>query len=336
MRVFSINGQQYKLPNELNPFQQEMYVHLINWKWAHITRQPGVDGGLEYDAILPAGCADQFPVIYPDARDALQQHLMRFPFRIHKYFSHMASSQAANINLFLPILLSPQANTVLAALRPDFKQLATAQLDHGFRIEFWDEPFGNLGDKTDVSGTDADIAIAYYNHQDQLCLWLIEHKLTEKEFTECGGFKSKGRKARHDCGKCFADVLSTPAVCYYHDVRKFNYWTLTERNQAFFPNHGSHASCPFRGGMNQLWRNQLLALSVQADERQPYEHVSFSVVKHPRNPHLDPTLTAYRHLVADNPEFSVFNSADVLAAADNIGDAALAEWIAWYRRLYNL
>jgi hypothetical protein len=88
--------------------------------------------------------------------------------------------------------------------------------------------------------------------------------------------------------------------------------------------------------MNQLWRNQLLALSVQQDDRQPYEHVSFSVIKHPRNQHLDSTLTAYRHLVADNPDFSVLTSADVLAAAANIGDAALAEWIAWYRGLYNL
>lgn len=41
-------------------------------------------------------------------------------------------------------------------------------------------------------------------------------------------------------------------------------------------------------------------------------------------------------LVAGNPDFSVFTSADVLAAAANVGDAALGEWIVWYKGLYNL
>lgn len=30
-------------------------------------------------------------------------------------------------------------------------------------------------------------------------LWLIEHKLTEEEFTPCGGFKSKNRTSLHIC-----------------------------------------------------------------------------------------------------------------------------------------
>jgi hypothetical protein len=49
-----------------------------------------------------------------------------------------------------------------------------------------------LNDHTNVSGTDADIAIAYYDNLGNLNLWMIEHKLTEVEFTTCGGFKSRG------------------------------------------------------------------------------------------------------------------------------------------------
>jgi len=228
----------------------------------------------------------------------------------------------------MPAPFSPNSSLISRAWQ--------CQLDHGYRIEFWDEPFGNLNDKTPVSGTDTDIAIAYYNHQDELCLWLIEHKLTESEFTTCGGFKSQGRQPKHDCSKSFSDILADKHLCYYHDVRQFNYWNITAANQAFFPNYSQHAHCPFQGGLNQLWRNQLLGLSIEQDERQPYQHVTFSVVKHPRNIHLDRSLADYRELIADNPKFSAFTSADVLAAASVLHDPEVDRWVTWYRELYAL
>jgi hypothetical protein len=336
MKIVTVDGQDYRLPGRLNPFQQDMYIHLTNWKWEHVTREPGHHGGRPYDVILPAAYADRYPMLYPPIVDALEGHLEKFPFRIHKFFNHMASSQAANLNLFLPVLRHPQADAVLAALRPDFARLAVEQLDHGYRVEFWDEPYGNLGDKSKVSGTDADIAIAYYNHQDELCLWLIEHKLTEKEFTVCGGFKSKGRQPRHDCKKRFADILADKHLCYYHDVCHFTYWDITARHQAFFANHDRYAHCPFQGGMNQLWRNQLLGLSIEGDPRQPYQHASFAVLKHPENTALDDTLATYQGLIANHPKFSVLTSADVIAAAAAVNDPDLNRWIAWYKELYKL
>jgi hypothetical protein len=334
MKTFTQNGQTYRLPGTLNAFQQSLYIHLIDWKWMHITREPGWSRGNPYDAILPDDLAGQYSMLYPPIVPALKSHLQKFPFRIHKYFNHMASSQAANLNLFLPILHSPQAAEILSAIKPDIARIASDHLDQGYRIEFWDEPFGNLGDKTDVSGTDADIAIAYYNHQNELCLWLIEHKLTEAEFTTCGGFRSRGRQPRHDCRQPFAAILSAKNTCYYHDARGFRYWEITERNRDFFPGHALHAQCPFQGGMNQLWRNQLLALSIEEDERQPYQQVTFSVVKHPRNTALDTSLAEYRALIGDNSKFSVFTSEDVISAASPREDAALNQWVAWYRDLY--
>lgn len=336
MKIYTIDGNNYRLPNTLNRFQQDLYVHLINWKWKYVTREPGRDRGNLYDAILPDAVADSYPMLYPALTGALERHLEKFPFRIHKYFNHMASSQAANINLFLPVLQHPRAATILRKIKPDVARLARSQLDSGYRIEFWDEPFGNLADKTKVSGTDADIAIAYTNHEDELCLWLVEHKLTEDEFTPCGGFKSRGRQARHDCSRPFADILVDKHLCYYHDAKQFKYWDITATNQAFFPNHAEFAHCPFQGGLNQLWRNQLLALSVEGDERQPYKQVSFSVVHHPGNSHLGKSLAAYQELIANNPKFSVFTSGDVIAAAAALDDPELNQWTAWYRELYNL
>ncbi len=248
----------------------------------------------------------------------------------------MASSQAANLNLFLPVLRHPNASAVLTKLKPDFARLAVDELDHGYRIEFWDEPFNNLGDKSGTTGTDSDIAIAYYSHQDELCLWLIEHKLTEKEFTACGAAKSHRRKASHDCSRSFSEIVANKDICFYHDMNKYNYWQITDVNRGFFANHAEHASCPFQGGLNQLWRNQLLGLSIEQDDRQPYKHVTFSVVRHPGNTHLDQSLAEYRQLIADNPRFSVFTSSDVIATASTLHDPELDQWIAWYRDLYAL
>ena len=71
MQVFTIDGQDYRLPNSLNVFQQALYVHLINWKWQHITTEPGQERGVPYDAILPDLYADQYPMLYPAVTDAL-------------------------------------------------------------------------------------------------------------------------------------------------------------------------------------------------------------------------------------------------------------------------
>ncbi len=334
MKIQKINGKEYRLPGRLNDFQLLMYVHLINWKWKHITNERGTSGRIEYDAILPDRYAEALKVVYPDIIPVIKDHQTKFPFRTHKFFNHMASSQAANINLFIPILTSHSAKDILRQLNPKFDRLATEYLDQGWRIEFWDEPCGTLGDKTDVSGTDSDTGIAYYNHSGELCLWLIEHKLTEAEFTTCGGYRSKGRKPKHDCSLCFAEILGNKETCYYHDVRKFNYWDITEDNKDFFVNHQDYESCPFVGGENQLWRNQLLALAIEQDERQPYKHVHFSVLKHPGNNHLDKSLSAYENLIDNNSKFSTLTSSEVIDAATQVNDVPIDKWILWYKDLY--
>ena len=336
MRVRNIDGQEYWLPNVLNDFQLGMYVHLINWKWENITEERGISGGFEYDAILPKRYAEELRVLNPKLVAVTRAHHQRLPFRIHKYFNHMASSQAANINLFLPILLNYRVDAILGDLNPKFARLATDHLDDGWRIEFWDEPFGTLADKNAVSGTDADMAIAYYNHDGDLCLWLVEHKLTEPEFTPCGGFTSKGRKERHDCTRNFDDILKAKSTCYYHDVKKFNYWNITDANRDFFVNHATHIQCPFQDGMNQLWRNQLMALAIEQDERPPYEHAHFSVVRHAGNKALNESLAGYEHLIDSNPNFTTLTSTEIIDAAERHGDQGLQEWIDWYRQLYQL
>src|SRR5690606_6583822 len=138
----------------------------------------------------------------------------------------------------------------------------------------------------------------------------------------------------HNCYKSFSEILANKQVCYYHSANHYKYWNITEANLDFFVNHANFDHCPFNHGMNQLWRNQLLSLSIEQDERQPYQHVTFSVVKHPRNTALNKTIEEYQHLVGNNPKFTVFTSADVIKAATDLNDLELYRWITWYQDLY--
>jgi hypothetical protein len=352
MKEKKIKGKTYKLPGSLTLFQEEMYVHLINWKWENITNDVGYynykGNQIEYDAILPKSVHKNFPLVYPTILKDLKDHrnLKKYYFKFHQHFNHMASSQAANVNLFLPLLLSPHANEILRQLKPDFKELAVNELFKGFRIEFWDgnsnEERGLLKDHSSLSGTDSDIAIAYYNHNNELCLWLIEHKLTEKEFTECGGFKSKDRdKAKHLCEKNFSEILKNKNYCFHHSFKDREYWKLTEANKEFFVNNSKHDSCPFKGGMNQLWRNQLLGFALEKEEI--YKEVYFSVVKHPENlpqkrskKSLDATINQYKELINNNNRFSVFDSKFVIDKVARINDTDLNAWLSWYKGLYKI
>jgi hypothetical protein len=88
--------------------------------------------------------------------------------------------------------------------------------------------------------------------------------------------------------------------------------------------------------MNQLWRNQLLGLAIEDDTHSPFSRSTFSVVKHPDNSSLDATIDTYKDLISNNPRFSVMTSADLVEAAEKVGDSVLFKWVKWYRGLYKI
>lgn len=338
MKIYKMDGKKYRLPNELTDFQLQMYIHLINWKWAHLTKESGFFKNSPYDALLPDELKLQGYPLYRPIRERFLDHQQRFPFKSHKFLGHMASSQAACANLFLPLLEDPLiAAKALCAVKTDLKSIATDHLDRGFRIEFWDEPDNVLNDHTNVSGTDADIAIAYYDDLGNLNLWMIEHKLTEVEFTTCGGFKSLGRTPSHACAPASA-ILDNKNLCYYHSKCKFRYWDITMQDTSPFnaDRIRDYDECPFKGGMNQLWRNQLLATSLETSPspKWPYKKVYFSVVYHPRNDSLQPSINEFQKLIGYNDRFFAFSSEKLINRAKEINESALSEWVRWYQELY--
>ena len=320
----------YRIPSVLTDFQLSMYLHLIEWKWKNLTKEPGEYKGIKYDAILPAEYKNSFYPLY----QPLVAELVKHKFKAHKHFGHMASSQAACLNLFLPILKDKKiADAVLPQINPKFKELAVDQLENGFQFEYYDK--GNLlNDHNDAAGTDSDVAIAYYDKSGSLSLWLIEHKLTENEFTTCGGYKSKGNEIKDNCRNRQL-ILNDHDKCYYQYHCNYNYWKISDRSNIYNLNSLNNSSdCPFIGGENQLWRNQLLGIAIK--ERGLFKNVHFSVVHHPDNHDLAITMERYKKILKQSDLFESYTIRDFISASKSINDQDFNKWISWYSELYKI
>lgn len=268
-----------------------------------------------------------------------------YKYKPHKFGkTHVASSQTACLNLFIPVLESTKADDILKtsmAVPSDFDYIERKELFNGYRFEFWDETDltkkGLLKDHSPIAGTDSDVVIAYRNTSGELCLWLIEHKLTEREFTPCGGYKSRNNTSDNKklCTNCsIIDIISNHKICYYDRESHYNYWEImsAKNAQKLFSGIYNSKGCPFLGGMNQLWRNQMLALALENQIPNKYKEVYFSVVHHPANHFLTKSMDEYKQLVNNSPKFSSFTTEKIINAASI--DKSLADWTTWYNEVY--
>ncbi len=155
--------------------------------------------------------------------------------------------------------------------------------------------------------------------------------------TTCGGSMSKGRTAVHRCAPTSA-ILENPSLCYYHSAKQFAYWdiTLGEKSPFNTATIRSYPKCPFKGGMNQLWRNQLLATAIEGSSSTnwQYEKVYFSVVHHPGNHCLSQSMAEFHQLIDQSDRFFAFTSDQIINQAAQINSVLLNEWVSWYRELY--
>lgn len=327
-------------------FKQKVYSSLIRYKQETLKiHEKGISSkGIEHDCLLPKPYSDRkIPVmIYDGIKKTLEDiQVSPYAYKPHIQASgNIASSQTACLNLFIPVLESEHADSILKA-----SGIAPAGFDHidrdalrkGYCFEYWESTLegtkGLLGDHSPYAGTDSDVAIAYRNAKGDRCLWLIEHKLAERYFTRCGAFSSKGisKDEKGLCQTCGLNViLANPNICYYHKHCGYDYWKIMNAPHCkkFFCGDYKSKGCPFRGGMNQLWRNQMLALELE--RRGVYKEVFFSVVTHPGNTFLDKTMEEYGELVRHSPKFFSFKSTDIV----NNASSYLPDWAGWYQEVY--
>ncbi|MDD2994988.1 MAG: hypothetical protein PHP99_02085 [Paludibacter sp.] len=159
----------------------------------------------------------------------------------------------------------------------------------------------SIGDQSTFGGTDADVAVFYRFSKsesatesgalttDKKGLLLIEFKFIEAEFSVCSSFKNKQEVRAYCSGP---DYYRELVVKHRTDSRqqplcgytRYQNWAMTVESDLFSesvtqsdPLTGNRlAACPFRFGLNQLWRNLLLAKRVA--EVRHYDAFDFWVV----------------------------------------------------------
>lgn len=159
----------------------------------------------------------------------------------------------------------------------------------------------SIGDQSTFGGTDADVAV-FYSYIDDIegftssetlnrkkGVLLIEFKFIEAEFSVCSSFKNKQEVRAYCSGPDYyrelvvhqrTDSRQQP-LCGYTRYRN---WAMTAKSEIFSESvtqsdtlTGNRlAACPFRYGLNQLWRNMLLAERVA--EVRAYNNFDFWVV----------------------------------------------------------
>ena len=167
-----------------------------------------------------------------------------------------------------------------------------------------------------------------------MSLWLIEHKLTESEFTTCGGYRSKGNKKKKNCLNATA-VLKDHSLCYYQYQCSYKYWEITKVSKLYDTDVLlGKSKCPFIDGTNQLWRNQLMGHEII--KKKKFKHVHFSVVHHPENTNLSDTIERYSKMLLDKSIFTSFISKDIIDAVRVLDDKEIKNWGKWYAELYKI
>ncbi len=193
--------------------------------------------------------------------------------RLHRQVAHLRSSQAFALNLFLPFREGPRALLSEAVSNLVGTRLA---ID---RVQFeWVPPGELLGEIVGDRPVGSEPATA-----SDLVLWgrmrfrrrvavLLEVKLSEREFTACGGRTSRGNLRKDVCQSARL-FMRDPNACYLRrpvrQRRDRRYWEIFAGShgsvQKASPNVNLDGPCPFAYDLQQPMRNLAIARGLEQD-----------------------------------------------------------------------
>jgi hypothetical protein len=217
--------------------------------------------------------------IYSEIHEATIERFKRKAGDKTRVLTNTAASQAYCFNLIIHLqkrqsladklfskLLGKQVK--VNHLEPEFTP-GPNNCDKIIGFELPQEIDETIGDQASNQGTDADIAIFYTYENNKKGLLLIEFKFIEAEFSICSSYRKKEKikqvciskeyfptlieKKKRDAGNNF--------FCGYN---KYFNWDLTKKSKVMDIDQISSMPCPFRLGLNQLWRNMILAEQVSS------------------------------------------------------------------------
>jgi len=208
------------------------------------------------------------PEIYHATKQRFEDHKAG---DLNRVLTNTAASQAYCFNLIIFLQQNPGlANQLFSDLLG--KQVSITELIPEFtpnadRKKNSQETFGDesIGDQRDNQGTDADIAVFYSFEEQKTGVLLIEFKFIEAEFSVCSSYpKKENLKDICDSSSWYTELIATVdhgnPRCGY---KKYFNWPLTAKSKLIDGEKVKQMrACPFRAGLNQLWRNILLAERV--------------------------------------------------------------------------
>jgi hypothetical protein len=164
-------------------------------------------------------------------------------------------------NKLFSVLLNKQVSVI--HLEPEFTPNTCDKIE-GFERGM-DE---SIGDQIGNKGTDADIAVFYKYENNKKGIILIEFKFIEAEFSTCSSYRNKSQ-IRQICDSLdyFEQLVEQKKVDslknYLCGYIKYLNWQLTKESKVLtIQKINSSSACPYRFGLNQLWRNMILAERV--------------------------------------------------------------------------
>jgi len=260
----------------------------------------------------------------------------------HRWARALTSSQCFAVNLFGPLAESPRtARDVFTRLVPERPLSSDAVVAVALEHTPCDAPrwLGEKGQPTQV-----DVFFTVSRNRRPVAHLLVEVKLGERKFGSCRGAKTGGpNQAPERCRK-LGSILDAPEQwCWLAETQGRRYWELMMQPGSSFRFDGlsSDDTCPFRDGIYQLMRNQVLAEALAGNTEAEWADVGVCI--HP----LNRGVLALAEPIAGEgdilPAFRSISSAriheldprTVLGAAVE-SDPSLEDWADWMRQRYLL
>lgn len=281
---------------EGNPWQKKVYRTMASF----LETNPEIKSfgqsanGNKYKHLLTVE-QSQFNFITEDIHTATKERFSKHKAGdLHRILTNTAASQPYCFNLIIYLQQHPALADKLFSNLFD-KQVRVHHLEPEFTPNLCDniigfERTGDEGDEEDESigdqnlklgiGTDSDIAVFYTYNNDKKGVLLIEFKFIEHEFSVCSSYagskkkegeipeekqqrleRNKERRAICNSNNFYSKMVETKnSLCGYN---KYFNWELTAKSKVIDGEKiKSMSACPFSFGLNQLWRNMILAEQV--------------------------------------------------------------------------
>ena len=277
--------------------------------------------------------------IYPAYRDLAEQMVHADVVRLHKQAAHLRSSQTFAFNLFLPFregrrarlseLVSATVGTRLSIDRVQFEWVPPGALLGEIA---GDRPVGH------EPATAADVVLWGRTRSRQPAAVLLEVKLSEVEFTSCGGRESRGNRRKDVCQSASL-FMHDPSACYLRrpvrQRRDRRYWEIFARSHGSvrdaFPNADLNGPCPFAYDMQQPMRN--LAIARGLEQEGTVHRAWFALCAHDANPDIAALWSDWSHLLPEPSMAPVLPASAIVRAGEAEG---LTDWAAYMRQRYHL